>query len=317
MKELIFACENSNREHGYRSVRRKEYYEGEYQILPSVRTDVRIEKGLESDYSIINLRSSTPLKFRRNWHHIRRDKADLSVLWFVKRGSIVFSQSSGKQVVKADQCVISRTRQPFQMNCLVDEESRHEVLHVVAPTHMLSAHIPDHVQSGTAFSFRQGDCHLALRTFELLYEEGASVSVKTADGLAREAISALGSAFTATPAVRPRSAGDKRFEDVQAFIQRNLGNPDLSADVVAREIGVSYRYLLHVLKTHGTSFSDLVWSNRLVRAQNLLASDELRHLSVGHISYMAGFKSPAHFSRMFKSATQITPANFRRAKVRS
>jgi AraC-like DNA-binding protein len=312
--EVIFECENPRGSAGYRRVGRREYYEGDYQILPGATTNVRIEKGLESTYSIINLRSSSPLKYRRNWQHIRRDKADVSVLWFVKRGSIIFSQGGGKKVVKAGQCTVSRSLQPYQMDCLVDDDSQHEVLHVVAPTHLLSAAIPDTVKHGTTFSCHQGNGHLALRTFELLYEEGALASQKAADGLAREAIGAIGAIFTATKDDAPRSVSDKRFADLVAFMERHLGNPSLSADMVARGIGVSYRYLLHILKAHDTSFSDILWNGRLERAQTWLAADDMKHLPISQISYMAGFKSAAHFSRMFKSATKTSPSDFRKAQ---
>jgi len=54
VSELIFACEDAgqlNRQLGYRRVSRKEYYEGDYQILPGGDVSVRIEKGLDSAYS--------------------------------------------------------------------------------------------------------------------------------------------------------------------------------------------------------------------------------------------------------------------------
>jgi AraC-like DNA-binding protein len=310
--ETIFECENLGGEPGFRRVRRREYYEGEYQILPSSNINVRIEKGFASTYSIINLRSSSPLKFRRTWQHIRRDKADVSVLWFVKRGSIVFSRSSGNHVIKSGQCMVSRSLQPFQMNCLIDDEARHEVLHIVVPAHLLSCHFP--IEHGTTFSCQEGEGRLALRTFELLYDEGSSVSQNAADGLAWEAMKAIGSIFSSAKEPLPRSVADKRFLDILSFVQSRLGNPSLSADVVARGVGISYRYLLHILKSHNTSFSDVLWTGRLDRARNWLAAENMRHLSISQISYMAGFKSPAHFSRMFKSATSTTPRDFRIAK---
>ena len=314
MAELIFECEGIgqlNRQPGYRRVRRKEYYGGEYQILPGGDVSVRIEKGLDSTYSIINLRSSSQLRFRRNWQHIHQDKTDVSVLWFVKRGSIVLSKASGKHVIKRDQCMITRSLQPFEMDCLLDEDAQHEVLHVIVATHAIRAHIPDNVTCGTTFSTGQSDCRVALRTFEILYEEGASVSHKAADGLAGKAVSAIGSVFTSPQYDRPRSLGHKRFEDIELFIKHHLSNPDLAVEMVARGVGISYGYLLHVLKQHGTSFSDILWTNRLARARDWLAADNMKHHSISQISYMAGFKSPAHFSRAFKSATDLTPKAFR------
>ena len=314
MTELIFACESVtqlNRQPGYRSVRRKEYYGGEYQILPGGDVNVRIEKGLDSAYSIINLRSSTHLKFRRGWQHIHQDKSDVSILWFVKHGSIVLSRPGAKHVVERDHCMITRSLQPYKMDCLLDEDARHEVLHVVGPTHLIRTYIPDDVPCGTAFSVGQSDCRLALRTFEMLYEEGSSVSHKAADGLANEAVSAIGSIFTSPHPSRARSLGGKRFRDIERFMAHHLSNPDLDVEMTARGIGISYGYLLHILKQHGTSFSDLLWTSRLARARDWLAADNMRRHSISRIAYMAGFKSPAHFSRAFRHATNLTPSAFR------
>ena len=40
----------------------------------------------------------------------------------------------------------------------------------------------------------------------------------------------------------------------------------------------------------------------------------MKHLSISQISYMAGFKNPAHFSRMFKETTKLSPRDFRELK---
>ena len=55
MGEVIFACDKNNyraRQTEFRGPNRQEYYEGDYQILPSSDVDVRIEKGLECAFSI-------------------------------------------------------------------------------------------------------------------------------------------------------------------------------------------------------------------------------------------------------------------------
>lgn len=318
MTELIFACEGVsqlNRQPGYRRVRRKEYSQGEYQILPGRNVSVRIEKGLDSAYTIINLSSSLQLKFRRGWQHIHDDKTDVTVLWFVKRGSILLSTASGKRLIKSDECLITRSHQPFDMDCLLDDQAQHEVLHVIVPTYMIRAQIPDNIPCGASFSTGQGDCRVALKTFEILYDDGASVSRRAADGLAGQAVSAIGSIFTSPQYERRDSLGDKRFQEIEFFIRHHLSNPDLTVEVVARGVGISSGYLCRILKSHGTSFSDILWSTRLARAQDWLVADSMKHRSISQISYMAGFKSPAHFSRAFKNATDSTPRAFREKSV--
>jgi AraC-like DNA-binding protein len=314
MAEVIFRCEGREaleRLAGYRQVRRHEYYDGEFQILPGDEINVRIEKGLGSAFAILDLTASNPVRFRRTAAHVRRDRTDVTILWFVRRGGIVFAQSGGVRVVEAGECLINDTRHPFQMDCRLDDQRRHQTLHVIAPTQLVRAHLPQHVRSGAALSARAGDCRLALRTFELLFEEGDRVSRKAADALAQEAVAAVGAAFAAHHAPRPRTLGDQRFEAVLEYIGRHLGEAGLSAEAVAAGVGISPGYLLHVLKRHGTSFSDMLWTSRLDRARAWLRAEALADLPVSQIGYMAGFKSPAHFSRAFKTATGLTPGRFR------
>jgi len=316
MPDLIFACDEHDyrgREHEYRGPNGQEYYEGDYQILPGPHVSVRIEKSLSGTYSILNLRSASPLRFRRSWHHIRQDKTDVCVLWFIKHGSIRLSRSGGTVTVNSGECTITRSLQPFVMDCLVDEQSTHEALHVIGPTHIFRSFIPDDIEPGTVLSTREGDPHVAEEIFSLLYQEGDTVSRKAAEDFVRTAAAAVGNSLVESRnrAHASYSMGDKRYEELLAYIQRHLSNPDLSVSTVASACGISPRYLTYILTKHGTSFSDILWSSRLERAQAWLLDESMRHVSIAKISYMAGFKSPAHFCRMFKAAKGLTPREFR------
>jgi AraC family transcriptional activator of tynA and feaB len=69
-----------------------------------------------------------------------------------------------------------------------------------------------------------------------------------------------------------------------------------------------------VLRANDTSFSDLLWSQRLPKARQWLVADPYRRYTIHKISSMAGFKSAAHFSRMFKSAYGVSPKEYRAAR---
>ncbi|MBL8267092.1 helix-turn-helix domain-containing protein [Steroidobacter sp.] len=315
MPDVIFACDGHNyrgREREYRGANGQEYYEGDYEILPEPHINIRIDKGLSCTSSILNLRSISNLRFRRGWHHIRRDKTDVCVLWFVKHGSIVHTSSAGKVTMRTGECMITRSSQPFVMDCLVDDRSIHEVLHVIGPTHLFRSFIPDDVPAGTVLSAAEGDCHLAKEAFWLLYNDGASVSRKAAEQFVNTAASAVGtSLLEAANQPLPVSITDKRYEDILTVIQGQLSNPDLSVTSAARACGISPRYLTYILSSQGTCFSDLLWLSRLERAQAWLVDSTMKQVPIAKISYLAGFKSPAHFCRMFKAAKGVTPGEFR------
>src|SRR3546814_20474839 len=81
------------------------------------------------------------------------------------------------------------------------------------------------------------------------------------------------------------------------YILRNLTDPDLFYDMVAASCGISPRYLCYVLKANNTSFSDLLWKNRLPKARDWLVSRATRDYPIHEIAFMSGFKSAAHLDR--------------------
>ena len=81
--------------------------------------------------------------------------------------------------------------------------------------------------------------------------------------------------------------------------------------MVAKGCGISPRYLSFLLRLKGTSFSELVWDQRLDKAREWLAASDPRDISISEIAYGVGFKSPAHFSRMFKRVFGVNPREFR------
>jgi len=317
MSRVIFACDSENyisRQTEYRGPRGQEYYQGDYQILPGAEIGVRIEKGLECAFPIFNLRTSSELRFRRSWTHIRRDRTDLTIIWFVKRGRVAISNHSGRRLIESGECTITRSLQPFLIENLVDDESVHEALHVVVPSHILRSYIPDVVDSGAAFSFRQGDCHVAERVISTLFKEGDLTDRHAAEELLRASFGALGHSMS-IHAKHPHTLAEKRLNDILDCTQRHLSNPDLTAASVASKCGISMRYLSAILKSHDACFSERLWTSRIERSKAWLKSDTMQDVPIRKIADMAGFKSSAHFCRKFKRVTNMSPGDFRESSV--
>jgi len=87
----------------------------------------------------------------------------------------------------------------------------------------------------------------------------------------------------------------------------------LSTIMVANACGISPRYLSYLLKQNGTTFSALVWDQRMDVASRWLSSSKARDISMAEIAFRVGFKSPAHFSRMFKRVFNKGPREYRAA----
>lgn len=93
------------------------------------------------------------------------------------------------------------------------------------------------------------------------------------------------------------------------YIHKNISNPDLSNDVLARICKISEVYFRRLFKkAFGCSPKQYILSLRISKAKELL-SDGL--CTVGDAAELCGFASPYHFSRSFKQITGKTPSEYR------
>ncbi|WP_169053550.1 AraC family transcriptional regulator [Alteraurantiacibacter aquimixticola] len=94
-------------------------------------------------------------------------------------------------------------------------------------------------------------------------------------------------------------------------IESDYADPDLSPELVARQVGISKRYLQTLLAASGTSFVQELNATRLDRASELLADPRAVGLAIADIAFRTGFLDPGYFTRLFRKRFGITPREFR------
>ena len=93
--------------------------------------------------------------------------------------------------------------------------------------------------------------------------------------------------------------------------QKQFKNPDLSLELLAKEMDISARTLSSIINGHyKCSFVEFVNSYRLIEAKRLLMQD--KNKAVLDIMYAAGFSSKATFNAMFKRVEGLTPSQYRK-----
>jgi len=315
MTETLFVFDERNYrncQNGFRGAKNQEYYLGDYSIEAGSVIDVRADKKAVGSSSIIRLRSKTRLFFRRSWSHIREDATDVTVLWFVKRGRLCVSHQTGHCVAKAGDFVITKSATPFSIECQTDDDSLHEVFHVIIPAHALRRFIPEDVSTGFMVTARGREFLIAEHILTDIFEDAGEIAEHSAQLLVDSALSVLSDAIKRDAACPARQTiSDQRLQDVLRYIDIHLSDPSLSVATVAKGCGISSRYLSFLFKVHGTPFSTLVWEKRLKMAGLWLASSKPGDISVSKVAYKVGFKSAAHFSRMFKRRFSMSPREYR------
>ena len=102
---------------------------------------------------------------------------------------------------------------------------------------------------------------------------------------------------------------DKEFIDrLNNFLNENISNPDLSVDMLCRELGIGRTRLYSTVKeVSGQSLGDFIRDMRLNKAAYLLKHTDM---NITEIIYETGFGSNSHFSKVFKSKFGVTPSDF-------
>ena len=104
------------------------------------------------------------------------------------------------------------------------------------------------------------------------------------------------------------SPDDRLMQRVMTVVNKNLGNPDLSVEMIASTVGISRVHLHRKLRelTNQTA-RDFIRNMRLQQAASLLS--EKRH-SIAEIAEIVGFQSVPHFSTVFKDLYGVSPSDY-------
>lgn len=138
---------------------------------------------------------------------------------------------------------------------------------------------------------------------------------ETSQHIVREAVlglleRAMLDELRAMPATSVRHAMPS-LQDVQRWIAGHLQEADLSAKTVARAFGISRRTLYNLFATEGTTPRFYILEVRLQMVAQRLRDPAYRGLTVAMIGQQCGFAHPAHMSRCFSSAFEMSPARWR------
>jgi AraC-like DNA-binding protein len=107
---------------------------------------------------------------------------------------------------------------------------------------------------------------------------------------------------------RQRGLRAARFQMITAELARS---PATTLDAVARQQGVTPRYIQMLFEEAGTTFTGFVLECRLERARNLLTSPRYRDWSITAIALEAEFGDISHFNRRFRQRYGMTPSDMR------
>ena len=95
------------------------------------------------------------------------------------------------------------------------------------------------------------------------------------------------------------------------FIEKHLGDQNLSPKKIAESSRISMSYLYSLFNDDETTVGQFVQVKRLQKAYEILVADPKGHRTVAEVAYEVGFKNVSHFSRSFSHHFSVAPRDVR------
>jgi AraC-like DNA-binding protein len=125
----------------------------------------------------------------------------------------------------------------------------------------------------------------------------------------------IGASTDAAALAAQGGAAAARRALLRSEIDKSFLDPDFSLPTLARQVGVSTRYVQRLLEGMNSSFVKELTDRRLKRAFDLLRSPCSRHLSITDVALDCGFATMAHFHRLFRRRYGATPGALRNGRA--
>jgi AraC-like DNA-binding protein len=103
-----------------------------------------------------------------------------------------------------------------------------------------------------------------------------------------------------------------RLKSVIAGIDQHLADGRLSAEWLGAKLGLSERYVQHLLAEAGVGFTQLVRRKRLERARAMLEDRAAPPRRIVDVAYAVGFNDLSNFNHAFRQHFGRTPSDVRR-----
>lgn len=237
----------------------------------------------------------------------------------VLRGQITAAQEGRTGVARTGDVISYETSHPV----IFRADQPYESLVVRVPRHLLGRQ-EDQIAGSTAvgISGTEGFPRAAVAFFRGLVGglEDGTIAAADPQNTVECVLDLVRGLYTAPTYVPEPARLRTRAEillNVHAFIEANLGDPDLDPEEIARASFISTRYLHKLFEAEGTSVCRWIRTQRLERCRRDLLDPALSHETILAIATRWGLPGPQHFSRLFRSAYGCSPSELRREAKRA
>jgi AraC-like DNA-binding protein len=254
---------------------------------------------------------SSPQSVLRHSRHIARLDKDCYFMGLAQSGSVNIRQADYSLTMNAGVGVLFCASEPYELRC----DTRLRSFWIELPRETFarrfdSAHPPLVAQ----VNLSRGLGRIAAEFCAALAVEGASLDSRTRAELGEQFMDILALAIKSEPDRQPAAeicVRRARLRSVTNYIDAHLSDSNLSLAKIAKENGISLRYLHQLFRLMDMSASEWLRMRRLQRCYDLLTSSRHATQSITDIAYSMGFSSSSHFSNLFRAQYGLRPSDVR------
>lgn len=284
----------------------------------SVRTDPvdstfkgEISLGRYTDFRLSTKRAR-PEEVRRSACDIAQGREDEDFLYLVfqQSGNLLVEQAGRRTLATPGSLVIYDSAEPFYLTA--KEYYEQVVLELPADNAFALAG----VSRSNDLLARTYDCGGAAGAVAAFFVHLAQRQDRDRLGAHRlePQATALGASLIGLVAPGQHAMPESlRRAEALAYMRTHMADPDLDAEGIAAGLHVSRRTLFRLFEGTGESAMTRLRSLRLERARLMLRTQPGKQIST--IALETGFSSAVQFYRAFRTATGMTPSEYREAGV--
>ncbi|MEV4254796.1 helix-turn-helix domain-containing protein [Spirillospora sp. NPDC049652] len=260
------------------------------------------------------IQTSTPHSVHRTPGLIRRDDPDHYRVVLAVSGTVLLGQDGRTARLRAGDLAVYDFSRPYEL--VYDSAVQLAVFSFARPMLTVPA---DTVRGLTAVPVAPDDGAAALAAPLLRRVAEDAESHRTASSARLPTVVTdlldmiLAERSAQVRTLAPETRERVLLRRVHAFVEQHLGDPGLGPATIAAAHHVSLRYLHRLFESQDTTVAAWIRHRRLERCRRDLGDPALFDQPVSGIAARWGLPDPAHFSRVFRRAYGVSPAEYRRS----
>ncbi len=256
---------------------------------------------------------SPPLHIVRRRSHLSRVSKDCIYVCFVAKGGQAVQQRNQNILYTAGKAGLFTASEPYELK----NTEPALFIYLEFPREQFAKRFSGHTPPVTSpIQTKFGIGRVAAAMCSTMVMEAENLPADARSQLGEDILNILALAFETTEHDASESVGEAdvrgaRLRQVMSYIEKNLGNPLLNPDRIAKANQMSVRSLQYLFKSADMSVSDYIWTSRLERCRKELEVAVGLKRTVTEIAMDAGFNSLSHFSSVFRKRYGVSPTSVR------